>query len=225
MIGRQRKLAPVCFFGVAMNFIDSLITEFDRGLRTVFAPATERRDLPVSAGGDAPMPSLEKVESGRLMRVNHTGEICAQALYQGQALVARDPEIRQVLLHAADEERDHLAWCERRLDALGASTSVLNPLWYAGSFTLGMVSGALGDKWSMAFLVETERQVERHLDGHLRRLPAADAASRAVLEAMREDEIRHGDSGERHGAASMPAPVKAGMRLVSKVMTRTAYWV
>jgi 3-demethoxyubiquinol 3-hydroxylase len=208
-----------------MNIVDSLITEFDRGLRTVFAPAAGRRDFPVSGEGEIPLSVTDKTEAGRLMRVNHTGEICAQALYQGQALVARDAEIRQVLLHAADEERDHLAWCERRLDALGASTSVLNPLWYAGSFALGMVSGAMGDKWSMAFLVETERQVERHLDTHLERLPAGDVQSRAVLEAMREDEIRHGDSGEQHGAAPLPAPVKTGMGLVSKVMTHTAYWV
>jgi ubiquinone biosynthesis monooxygenase Coq7 len=208
-----------------MNIVDSLITEFDRGLRTVFAPATGRRSLPESGEGEIPLSTADKTEAGRLMRVNHTGEICAQALYQGQALVARDAEIRQVLLHAADEERDHLAWCERRLDALGASTSVLNPLWYASSFALGMVSGALGDKWSMAFLVETERQVERHLDAHLERLPAGDMQSRAVIEAMREDEIRHGDSGEQHGAAPMPAPIKKGMGLVSKAMTHTAYWV
>jgi len=208
-----------------MNFIDSLITEFDRGLRTVFAPATGRRVLAELDVIAEPMASSEKTESGRLMRVNHTGEICAQALYQGQALVARDTEIREVLLAAADEERDHLAWCERRLDDLGASTSILNPLWYAGSFSLGLVSGVLGDKWSMAFLVETERQVERHLDSHLQRLPASDIRSRHVLEAMREDEIRHGDAGEAHGAAPMPLAVKAAMGVVSKMMTRTAYWV
>jgi len=208
-----------------MSFIDSLITEFDRGLRTVFAPATGRRNIPGLDADPEPMGSSDKTESGRMMRVNHTGEICAQALYQGQALVARNADIRQVLLAAADEERDHLAWCERRLDDLGASTSILNPLWYAGSFGLGLVSGTLGDKWSMAFLVETERQVERHLDIHLQRLPATDVRSRQVLEAMREDEIRHGDSGEAHGAAPMPAAVKTAMGLVSKLMTRTAYWV
>lgn len=208
-----------------MNIIDSLITEFDRGLRTVFAPAAARRDLPGKDEIAEAMTSADRTDSGRLMRVNHTGEICAQALYQGQALVARDANIREVLLAAADEERDHLAWCERRLDALGASTSVLNPLWYAGSFGLGLVSGTLGDKWSMAFLVETERQVERHLDSHLQQLPAGDVPSRKVLEAMREDEIRHGNNGEAHGAAPMPGAVKGAMSLVSKVMTRTAYWV
>jgi len=208
-----------------MNFVDTLITEFDRGLRTVFAPAAARRDVPGMGVPAAPLAAADKAESGRLMRVNHTGEICAQALYQGQALVARDAQVREVLLKAADEERDHLAWCERRLDDLGASTSMLNPLWYAGSFGLGLVSGTLGDKWSMAFLVETERQVERHLDSHLQRLPAADARSRSVLEAMREDEIRHGNSGEAHGAAPLPAVVKSAMGLVSQAMTRTAYWV
>ena len=172
-----------------------------------------------------PLDPSDKVEAGRMMRVNHTGEICAQALYQGQALVARDAEIRKVLLAAADEEHDHLAWCERRLDDLGASTSLLNPVWYAGSFGLGVVSGALGDRWSMAFLVETERQVERHLDAHLERLPRSDTRSRQVLETMREDEIRHGNSGEAHGAAPMPQGVKVAMGLVSKLMTRTAYWV
>jgi len=208
-----------------MNLIDSLITEFDRGLRTVFAPAAGRREMPGKLITSEPMDPSDKAESGRMMRVNHTGEICAQALYQGQALVARSAEIRKVLQAAADEEQDHLAWCERRLDDLGASTSILNPIWYAGSFGLGVVSGTLGDRWSMAFLVETERQVERHLDSHLERLPLADTRSRQVLEAMREDEIRHGDSGEAQGAAPMPAAVKSAMGLVSKIMTRTAYWV
>ena len=159
------------------------------------------------------------------MRVNHCGEICAQALYQGQALVARNVATRKMLLNAAQEENDHLAWCQQRLDDLGGNKSILNPLWYAGSFALGVVSGVLGDKWSMGFLVETERQVERHLDDHLARLPAADVKSRQVLEAMREDEIRHGNSGEQHGAMPLPQAVVSAMRLTSKLMTRTAYWV
>lgn len=159
------------------------------------------------------------------MRVNHTGEVCAQALYQGQSLFARTPESRSLLQVAAQEERDHLAWCETRLGDLGASPSMLNPIWYAGSFALGAASGLAGDKWSMGFLVETERQVEHHLTDHLQRVPEKDAATRVILEAMREDEVRHGQSGAEHGAAELPEPVRMAMRWVSRLMTRTTYWV
>ena len=159
------------------------------------------------------------------MRVNHTGEICAQALYSGQALFARDERVRAVLLGAAAEERDHLAWCRGRLTELGSRPSLLDPLWYAGSFALGVVSGVAGDRWSMGFLAETEAQVERHLEGHLERLPREDLRSRAVVMQMRDDEHRHGAAGREHGAAELPAPVKAAMRIASKVMTRTAYYV
>ena len=159
------------------------------------------------------------------MRVNHAGEICAQALYVGQAMVARDPHVRRTLEKAGAEERDHLAWCRERLDELDARPSLLDPLWYAGSFALGVASGLAGDRWSLAFLVETERQVERHLDGHLDRLPDNDERSRAIIEQMRQDEIQHGRSGEKLGAPELPAPVKAAMALVAKVMTRTAYRV
>ena len=172
-----------------------------------------------------PIPSHDRIEAVRLMRVNHTGEVCAQALYQGQALVARAAGTQSVLLHAAAEERDHLAWCEARLTGLGGMTSRLNPVFYAGSFSLGVASGLLGDKWSMGFLVETERQVEAHLGEHLNRWPAADLESRAVLEAMQADEIRHGQAGENLGAIALPAPLRAAMRVFSRVMTGTTYWI
>jgi 3-demethoxyubiquinol 3-hydroxylase len=208
-----------------MPNLDSLIVEFDKALRTVFGNPAGDRPSPGLAVPDAEMSSDEKSDVAALMRVNHCGEICAQALYQGQALVARTESARKLLLQAAQEERDHLAWCQQRLDDLGGTKSALNPLWYAGSFGLGVASGMLGDKWSMAFLVETERQVERHLDDHLSRLPESDDKSRKVLEAMRDDEIRHGDSGEQHGAAPMPQTMKLAMRIMSRLMTRTAYWV
>lgn len=208
-----------------MPDFDSLIVEFDKVLRTLFGNPAGERPSPGLAVPDTELSSDEKSGVAALMRVNHCGEVCAQALYQGQALVARTESTRELLLHAAQEECDHLAWCRQRLDDLGGSRSVLNPLWYAGSFGLGVASGMLGDKWSMAFLVETERQVERHLDDHLARLPESDVKSRKILEAMRHDEMRHGDSGERHGAAPMPQAMKLAMRVMSRLMTRTAYWV
>jgi ubiquinone biosynthesis monooxygenase Coq7 len=159
------------------------------------------------------------------MRVNHTGEICAQALYSGQALVARDPQVRFALQSAAGEERDHLAWCRGRLQELDSRPSLLDPLWYAGSFAWGVLSGAAGDRWSLGFLAETEAQVERHLEGHLDRLPADDRCSRAIVAQMRADERRHGDAGRALGASGLPHAVKLAMRAASKVMTRTAYWV
>jgi ubiquinone biosynthesis monooxygenase Coq7 len=161
----------------------------------------------------------------RLMRVNHVGEVCAQALYQGQLAVARDAGVRQVLEHAALEERDHLAWCASRVEELGGRTSLLSPFFYAGAWTMGVVSGLAGDKWSMGFLVETERQVEAHLDQHLSRLSAEDARTRGIVEQMRRDEIEHGNSGEAAGAATLPAPVAAAMRATSRLMTSTTYWV
>jgi ubiquinone biosynthesis monooxygenase Coq7 len=159
------------------------------------------------------------------MRVNHAGEICAQALYSGQALVARDVRVRAALQSAAAEERDHLAWCRSRLADLDSRPSLLDPLWYAGSFAWGVASGLAGDRWSLGFLAETEAQVERHLEVHLDRLPADDAASRDVVAKMREDEARHSASGRALGAAELPYPVKRAMQATSRIMTRTAYWV
>jgi 3-demethoxyubiquinol 3-hydroxylase len=210
-----------------MNFVDTFISQIDAGLRTVFAPTPAARMIPQApeARSNMPLASQEAIESIRLMRVNHVGEVSAQALYQGQLLVARDAKTRQVLEHAALEERDHLAWCETRIHELGGQTSVLSPFFYAGAWALGVASGLVGDKWSMGFLVETERQVEAHLDTHLEKLPANDAQSRAIITQMRLDEIEHGNSGEAHGAAVLPPPVKAVMAMSSKVMTSTTYWV
>jgi ubiquinone biosynthesis monooxygenase Coq7 len=170
------------------------------------------------------MNDTERKHGAALMRVNHAGEVCAQALYQGQALTARNAAARNALERAADEETEHLAWTERRIEELGGRKSVLNPLWYAGSFALGAAAGLLGDKWNLGFLAETERQVAKHLDGHLNEIPAGDSKSRAVLEQMRVDEAGHATSALEHGAAELPMPVRLAMRLSSKVMTRTSYW-
>ena len=159
-----------------------------------------------------------------LMRVNHAGEICAQALYSGQALVARDDAVREALRSAASEERDHLAWCRDRLQELGSRPSYLDPFWYAGSFAWGVASGLAGDRWSLGFLAETEDQVERHLEGHLDRLPTDDHPSRAIVAQMRDDENRHGAMGRALGAKDLPLAMKSAMRAASRVMTRTAYW-
>jgi 3-demethoxyubiquinol 3-hydroxylase len=203
------------------SLLDSLLIAADEALRSVSGAVTASRPSPAGAlpeGGDA------KLSAG-LMRVNHTGEICAQALYSGQALFARDPTVRAALHSAAAEERDHLAWCRARLDELHSRPSLLDPLWYAGSFGLGLVSGIAGDRWSMGFLAETESQVERHLEGHLDRLSDSDARSRAVVEQMRADENRHGRTGIELGGRDLPLPVKAAMRIASRLMTRTTYYV
>ncbi|MCC7483805.1 MAG: 2-polyprenyl-3-methyl-6-methoxy-1,4-benzoquinone monooxygenase [Burkholderiales bacterium] len=208
-----------------MPTLDDLIVAFDRGLRTVFAPARAARPMP---GEDLPQAGLspaERTHAAALMRVNHAGEVCAQALYEGQALTARNPEARGALERAAGEETDHLAWTARRVAELGGRTSVLDPFFYAGSFALGAAAGLLGDRWNLGFLAETERQVVAHLEGHLSRLPAADAKSRAVLEQMRDDEARHATTALEHGGAELPAPVQCAMKAASKVMTGAAYWL
>lgn len=212
---------------VSLNPLDQLIAALDNGLRTVLAPAVSARPHPdddLVPGADAVLNETERKLSAGLMRVNHSGEICAQALYQGQAMTARNPAARAALQAAAAEETDHLAWTARRVAALGERTSVLNPLWYAGSFAMGAAAGLLGDKWNLGFLAETERQVEGHLDGHLDHLPEADASSRAIVAQMKQDEARHAQAAVMHGAAELPEPVKNAMRLVSRVMTRTAFW-
>lgn len=204
---------------------DAFILQFDRALRTVFAPAVSRRPHPDNGLPEGELSESEKRQAAGLMRVNHSGEVCAQALYQGQALIARNPEVQRALQAASDEETEHLAWCERRLTELGSHKSHLNPLWYTGSFAIGMLAGALGDRWNLGFLAETERQVEGHLEGHLQRLPAHDAKSRAIVEQMKADEIRHAETAIAHGGAELPLPVKLAMKLTSKVMTQVAYWV
>ena len=205
--------------------LDRLITAFDNGWRTLLAPAHSARPIPGDAVADAQLTAAERELAGALMRVNHTGEICAQALYQGQALTARDETARAALERAAAEETDHLAWTEQRIAELGGRASFLNPLWYAGSFALGAAAGLLGDKWNLGFLAETERQVEGHLAGHLDRLPAQDEKSRAIVSEMKSDEARHAYTAVEQGGAELPEPVKLAMKLGSRIMTRTAYWI
>jgi ubiquinone biosynthesis monooxygenase Coq7 len=206
-------------------FPDKLIIEFDKALRTVFAPAATVRAMPGSSLPEADLDEAERSHAAALMRVNHAGEVCAQALYQGQAVTSRDPAIREALRSAAREETEHLNWTERRITELHGRKSLLNPLWYAGSLSLGVFAGVLGDRWNLGFLAETERQVEAHLDDHLGRLPAADRRSLAVLEQMKEDESRHAETAMKLGAATFPAPLRTGMRWGARLMTRTAYWI
>ena len=209
----------------SLTGLDLLWAAADRALHTLAAPANAQRPNPAHAAAPVELPDQQRRHAAALMRVNHAGEVAAQALYHGQALTAHNPEIRETLRHAADEEGDHLAWCDERLRELGSRPSLLNPVWYAGSFAIGALAGACGDRVSLGFLVETERQVEGHLDEHLTRLPAGDARSRRVLEEMKRDEVRHGDTAQAAGAAELPAPVKLLMKLTSRVMTRTAYYV
>ena len=202
---------------------DQLLAAADRALRALFAPATASRPLPANLEAPAePLTEAQRREAAGLMRVNHAGEIAAQGLYHGQALAARDPQVRDMLLAAGREETDHLAWCQTRLAELGDRPSRLDPLWYAGSMALGLVAGLISDKASLGFVSETERQVERHLDGHLQALPAADTRSRAILEQMRRDEIQHGQQARDAGAIELPTQIKKLMQLTSRVMTRTA---
>ena len=203
--------------------LDRLITVFDNSLRTLLAPARSARPHPDAAIDDAGLDDAQRALSAALMRVNHTGEICAQALYQGQALTARNPSARVALEQAAAEETDHLAWTERRITELGGRLSALNPLFYAGSFALGAMAGITGDKWNLGFLAETERQVESHLDSHLGRLPEADVKSRAIVDQMKADEARHARTAVEHGGAELPQPLRQAMKLGSRVMTETSF--
>jgi ubiquinone biosynthesis monooxygenase Coq7 len=206
------------------RLLDPLIGAFDRALRAVFAPARGLRPTP-GAAQFAQLSESQRRASAGLMRVNHAGEIAAQALYHGQAFAARAGATHELLVKAAHEETDHLAWCETRLAELHARPSLLNPLWYAGSFAIGVFAACLGDRASLAFVVETERQVEGHLGSHLERLPAEDTRSRAIIEAMRSDEVAHGAQARAAGAGSLPVSVRTLMRCVSGLMTATAYWV
>ena len=203
--------------------LDQLIVEFDRALRTILAPTSSVRPIPGKGLPDMALDSAQRHHVIGLMRVNHSGEICAQALYQGQALTSRDPGVKEALRGAADEETEHLAWTEQRIAELGGRKSVLNPLWYLGSLTMGLVAGGLGDKWNLGFLAETERQVEAHLDSHLLSLPVEDLRSRAIVEQMRLDEIEHAETAMQHGAAELPVPVKSAMKVAARVMTTAAY--
>lgn len=216
--------------------LDHLIIATDRALRTLSGGITAARPTPrpepmeqsptdptALSMDDSGMSATEKSLSGALMRVNHVGEICAQALYQAQAIATSDPLMRRQLEAASRDETDHLAWTQQRLDELGARPSLLNPIWYAGSFAMGWLAGQLGDKWSLGFLVETEHQVEQHLAEHLDRLPAADHRSRAIVQQMKIDEARHAREAQQAGAAELPVAARWGMRAMSRVMTRTAH--
>jgi len=205
--------------------MDRLISELDRALRAVSGVANAARHSPAGDQPEAELDPGARAHAAALMRVNHVGEICAQALYQGQSLTARNPEVKAALEQAAREEQDHLAWSADRVRELGGRLSLLNPFWYAGSFAIGALAGALGDRWNLAFLAETERQVERHLTGHLGELPEHDVRTRAVVEAMRSDEAKHGTTALELGAAQLPEPVRRAMQLASKVMTTVAYRV
>jgi ubiquinone biosynthesis monooxygenase Coq7 len=206
--------------------VDQALMGLDQAIRTVFGrPRVTERANPAEHYAEVDLGEDERRHIGGLMRVNHTGEVCAQGLYQGQALTARLAEVRESLERSALEENDHLAWCEQRLDELGARKSLLNPLWYAGSFAMGAAAGLAGDKWSLGFVVETERQVEDHLDEHIAQVPGDDQRTRAILEQMKADEIHHADVAHAAGGAELPTPVKLAMKAVAKVMTRGAYWV
>jgi len=213
---RERQLTP----------LDRLLAGANNALRTVAAPAgrTARKN-PAGDIPDTDLSNAQKSHAAGLMRVNHAGEIAAQGLYQGHATVARDPAIEAQMQRAANQEFDHLAWCEQRLEELNASPSRLSPVWYAGAFAIGAISGALGDKWSLGFIAETEHQVCAHLDSHLAELPDEDMKSRAIVETMRDEEQEHGENANDAGAAELPEPVQHLMRITAKVMTKTAYWV
>ena len=204
-----------------MNKLDQLITTFDLGLRTVFASPHAGRPYP-GVGPEPSMDEAERTQAAALMRVNHVGEVCAQALYAGQSLTTQNEAVRAELEQAAKEETDHLAWCEQRINELGGRKSLLNPLWFGGAFAMGAAAGLLGDKWNLGFLAETERQVEAHLDGHLEQLPAADTKSRAVVGQMKTDEARHAQTAVDHGGAPLPPPVKWAMQVAAGVMRKTA---
>ena len=205
--------------------IEKFIIGFDGALRTLLAPAQTVRTIPGKSSSENELTKEERRRSSALMRINHTGEVCAQALYQGQALTAKDAEVQRSLNQAACEEIEHLAWTEQRITELGGRKSLLNPIWYSGSFFIGAAAGMLGDKWNLGFLAETERQVESHLAKHLHSLPSQDEKSRAIVAQMQIDEAGHANVAMSHGGIDLPTPVKLVMRLGSKVMTKTTYWI
>jgi len=208
------------------SFLDNVLISLDHGIRTVFGnPPVTERDNPAVSCDETELTGQDKRLSARLMRVNHAGEVAAQALYEGQALTARLPGVRDTMERAAMEENDHLLWCAQRVQELGLHTSVLNPLWYTGSFAIGALAGLAGDKWSLGFVAETEHQVVQHLEDHLQRIPAQDNKSQAILQQMKADESRHATTALEAGGNELPEAVKKLMALTSKVMTRTAYWL
>lgn len=208
-----------------LTALDRWIDAAQRALETVAGNPPAERPNPAAGHADVVLDDAERRHAAGLMRINHVGEVCAQGLYIGQASVARDPRTREHLLHAAQEETDHLAWCADRLRELDSRPSLLNPLWYAGAYAIGVAAGLRGDGWNLGFVVETERQVEAHIDEHLDSLPPADMRSRAILEVMKDDEIRHADNAEAAGARALPPPIPQAMALASKVMKVVAYRV
>ncbi len=211
----ERSLSP----------IDKLLVSANNALRTVATPAGKTaRENPAANVAENDLTNAQTAHSAGLMRVNHAGEVAAQALYQGHAAVARDREIEEQMQQAANEEFDHLAWCEQRLQELGSNPSRLGPLWYAGAYAIGAASGAIGDKWSLGFIAETEKQVCAHLESHLEQLPKNDVKSRTIVAQMRDEEAEHGAKASEAGAADLPPPVTAFMRITAKIMTKTAYW-
>ncbi len=202
--------------------VDRVIGHIDHALNNIFCRQPSRREYPARPIDEAVVDRADKRTAAGLMRVNHAGEMAAQALYHGQSLTARDPKLREQLMCASEEESDHLNWCRRRLDELGARPSKLDPLWYGGSLLIGIAAGIAGDRWNLGFLAETEHQVVRHLDDHLDRLPKQDGRSRAIVQQMRSDELGHAELAEKLGAAKLPQPIKRAMRLTSKVMTTLA---
>lgn len=217
---------PAPFFARRAGPLDALLGEADRALRVLSGAATASRPYPADAPEAAnTLNERERRHAAGLMRVNHVGEVCAQALYRGQAVACRDEAARTLMRSAAAEEVDHLAWCSRRLRELDSRPSLLNPLWYAGSFALGVLASAAGAPRNLGFMAETERQVEEHLDGHLRTLPEQDQRSRQIVRQMRDEEAAHRASAERAGGVRLPAPARGAMRVMSRIMTHTAYWV
>ena len=209
-----------------MRPIDNAIAVIDNALVTLLGnPPTTDRANPSAALPEYDGTVKSRQHTARLMRINHAGEVSAQALYQGQALTAKLPDVREAMQHAAQEENDHLLWCAQRVSELGSHTSVLNPLWYLGSFTIGAIAGKIGDKWSLGFVAETEKQVVKHLDEHTAQVPAKDLKTQAILAQMKTDETAHEHAALAAGGASLPAPVKMAMRLTSKAMTTGSYWL
>ena len=206
------------------SLADRFLMDLHQGLRTLSGGQRSSRGNPASDNEEARLSQRDRRHAAGLMRVNHAGEVAAQALYQGQAATARLPEVREAMEEAAREEEDHLAWCEERLAELGEKPSRLGPFWYIGSFAIGAAAGLAGDKWSLGFVAETEKQVCDHLSGHLDKLPSNDTRSRRIVEQMRDDEARHGETAKEAGGADLPRPVRDAMKLASKVMTRAAYW-
>lgn len=209
----------------AYSFLDKACLKIDDALRTLFATPNHSRPTPMPPTAKVKLNAYESKHAAGLMRVNHTGEVCAQALYSGQALLSRSEGVRQHLTHAAKEEGDHLHWCQTRLLELNSHTSYLNAIWYAGSFTIGMAAALVGDQWSLGFVAETEKQVVEHIERHLQKLPPSDHRSAIILEQMKQDENQHRNQALMRGAAELPAPIKLVMKLASTIMVKTAYWI